>query len=1634
MQQVLNKFGLEATEKVVWQGWQPGGEYTKNITLKNVDIKAKKLRYKIPTSRFFTTKYPQPIILSSGTSMTLPITFRPLEKNMYKDKIVFETKEGKFSVPMTAVLPEADLLLQEVIDFGFCAVSDKLQKTFDILNYSELEVSFKLTFSNPFDIKPNKGFIQPNSKATVTVYFKPQAAYVYQCAASCKFGSDNDKGQTKNFFLQGTGKYAYLIVKYGEQVGHDINIDFKNVAVNTMSSKIIELVNQTPVNAPFQVIQPSLDTSVDKAFHCSQYHGIVPGNSSLNLKIAYTPSIYSVPQADSFQILALGATSCGIIKCIGQGRGPSVTLDASSISFGLADIGKEVTRAFQITNHSLVDAVFQLQIDNDFSVFHMDVKSGKLKKGTSQTIKVTFVPEKPINYYRRVICLVHNQDPLYLDLFGTCHSDQITPGVLQKKHIERYDIHKTRGLSRISPEDLRSWLKDERIFVGEDGCLEVKDDILNDELVFSKVEDGPMEEFFNDGTVDELSTTVPHICVDVRSVEFSRCTPGQVYHKTINVTNHTQGKVSCIWNSGKKGNPFSVQPSESDILPLQSISFSIRFKPTVSGQFFSAEVEGFAFYKSMRDHRLVEDATMCPPWCLTTIATGHTFPQKSETFLPDCEFNTRNLIFSPVTTINSSYKTLLLTNNGKNPVDFAFDEDESRAFSCKPARGLLQDQFQVIVFRYTPDDYGTCTKSLACRINASEKYTKDINLAASAEIPDLQIQANGAVYFQPTYVGTTSELKVSLKNPCRIPLRFDTAAKAIVLRLIGEGQMGSLSCYPEELDLGNVVVGITVSKSVSLQNESDCGLHYTLVVDETEVGSFSEQNLHKDSKESDNASSHKAVELTCLCTVVVKGVYPTLAINDVRGLGCVQGYSRKRLWNILSIDRFNSCLDADPGSQELLYKVPTRHSTRRRMPVHTRAVLDFNFGSAPHLSESCQVLINLQNTGSAIVEWNFLFPTDLQLDIEFWAQTGEFDDDELHEMFVLDQGLFSIHPKKGKLFAGESQVVSLAYSHSAVGVHRLPVLFKVSRGREILLNFIGHTVSPDERYLHFSNTKHMFDPIPVGKKTPPIQMFPLHNGGGQPVEFQLDVSPLDEIQEKNCGWKIFECLNPTGIINPGETIFISWIFSPLEAKMYSVDVMIHVIGGESNFVTFTGVGYEQSVMGPTMNLADQNDGTLPKKQLIPVAEQLMYLSEERLSFDNVPLLSAVKRVLFLKNVSTTYAISFRWLLEKSPVSEVISIEPAQGYIEPSESSICKVTFLSKGPPAIYDLDCVCEVVNETLMAKYNKELVEWHRKQEEKKLHFTIKESDLEAANKRPGSGPSKLRSIDAVYKLNRSDSDLKKYDALPPIGLETNSTINDSGTEQHPLPPDTFPVHMGVTARTHSIEEFRSNFISVADQYIIQSTSHDAKLTKSNKPEKRNCSKEEYNVMASIMPLILMDLLEDKDFAVAIKKIRDEPVPYFGMITGDGSDDAEDCEMTMATVAAAVPMEQEMKSESELPHLEKKEAEEKLDKEDAQNTFKGKLEFEDNGERTSSIEDNMAENQRAKANETDRLLRERQTWKGSISIANCRSEEFAKLLDEVFENTVFNLMTEASNGEINLTARPRLVALPPSAKGSRKA
>lgn len=55
-------------------------------------------------------------------------------------------------------------------------------------------------------------------------------------------------------------------------------------------------------------------------------------------------------------------------------------------------------------------------------------------------------------------------------------------------------------------------------------------------------------------------------------------------------------------------------------------------------------------------------------------------------------------------------------------------------------------------------------------------------------------------------------------------------------------------------------------------------------------------------------------------------------------------------------------------------------------------------------------------------------------------------------MKVQDNKLFTIEPKKGFVDPGETVQIHVTYKHIFPGVNKLPVLFKISKGREILVN------------------------------------------------------------------------------------------------------------------------------------------------------------------------------------------------------------------------------------------------------------------------------------------------------------------------------------------------------------------------------------------------------------------------------------------------------------------------------------------------------------------------------------------------------------------------------------------------------
>ncbi|XP_077997157.1 cilia- and flagella-associated protein 65-like [Glandiceps talaboti] len=1805
--QRMNCYGIEVVDGVTWKGWEPGAEYTKNIILKNVNVKTKKIKYNSPRSRFFSTLYPQPIVLSAGTSYTLPVTFRPLEKNIYEDFIEFETTEGPFKVPIRAVLPKHELAVPDHLQFGMCAAQDSVEVTFDIHNVSELTTPFEWKIREPFTVVPPEGTLDPRSSCRITATFRPKAALVYETTAVVRYGNDLNCYRTVK--LEGIGKYPHLLVSAGgksskilDNLNAEAVVHFGPIPISHRVEKYIELHNLSPVNAPFTVEHPTATTRMDTVFTCPQKTGVVPPQSLVKIPVIFNPQIVGERSIDYINVQAIGHISKTVVKLVGNCKGPCVTLSHTVVNFARIDVGENQTRTMSITNESDVEATYQFIIDCDESVFKFEKLAGLLKPKESNTIIMHFLPSQPINYYRRITCLVQNQDPLFVDLIGTCHAEQVKPGVLQPKHLLNYRVHVSRGFSLFPPEQLNELLKEGKLQLDPEGRLMMQQAESVEEYLQAPEPIPAMHEFFDDGHYSDKPHTTPHVTLDTNSIDFGQCMNLRLIEpQTVNVTNHTKGKITINWMTSTS-NTFFVTPATCDIPPLKTFSFQVTFKPNVPNQFFGAELECYASYKSMRDYRLVQDETFCPPWCLTLNTIGHTFQPGNETFLPRFNFDSQKLVLPAIDTKETVFRTLLLSNSGTTPIHYAFESDPTGTYSIKPNKGLLKDKNQLFVIKMAPKTAKMHSNLLKVKLNDAEKHIHEVMLLGSAESPDVLLENEGCIYFKPTCIGTSSQRPYKMKNISRTPLKFEwkippeerqylsvepasgsvlpnetlsqvwtfvpqehkkyvlkpyvmvcadrtdidqhsAKTKTFTVRAVGEGSSGDIRAEEIKLNFSNVLVGSSASKEIIVYNDNDCNLHYQLAIEQNIQGPYPEHETLRDpialeldrmegvlparsrtvimgtvrpcrrvnytfsiTYELKTPQGSQVNECVQLCEMTAVGVYPSLAVTDARCYGSASGVSKARLWSLFSLDNLNVCLDADPSSEELMYSVITRHSTRRRPPVYTRAILDFNFGAAPVNSEECVVHLMIENTGAVSTEWAFLFPTDLQLELEYWAETGEFDEDELHEMRVMDNKLFSVEPNQGTLDPGQCQTITFTYRHDFPGTDRLPVLFKLMRGREILLNFIGVTVEPDKKYVHFPSNKHMFYPVPIGAVANPKQVYELYNGGAVPVQYELDLTALEYIRQENFNHKVFECLNPRGEILPGRTAFVEWIFSPLEAKTYMVDVPIHIINGDTALITFTGVGYDKRIMGDTMPLTDQHDlSGVPAVQSVPVPGQLVYLSQERVSFCNVPLFSLSRRPIYITNRSTSHVVSYEWYVTSEADSQVVDIQPVSGVLQPLESTLCKVTFISIGEPSFYDLDVVCEVTDETEMASYRREMAAWEKERDRQKYEFTITEKDLEKRERRVRSCKKLSRQGTDSTERSSSDSDLKRYQTLPPIKPQkTEKDIDeqrererktDTGTPlwNKPQPPETFLLHLGITARTHTIAEFQSNFPNEVQNYFI-----DRSMSEKQGPSVRGaapemlvgpCSPEEREIISFIMGNIIRGLLDDHDFHEALRDIHREPVPYFCQFSDRpmrttsilqiGEGDVVDMEEgegmiksptgqvvsaspKMATQEVvveerALSVESGKKSISKQSSLggsmtgsrasgksvsivekpisppaqppvamatEEAAAEEYHDETLEETDLPIARSPDEEEPITEQSEELMAsraaetEVQYQQSLQAEKHLMDRQMLK--------RLPEFGCFLEAIVENAIHNVILEASTGEVNLTARPRMVALPP--------
>lgn len=422
--------------------------------------------------------------------------------------------------------------------------------------------------------------------------------------------------------------------------------------------------------------------------------------------------------------------------------------------------------------------------------------------------------------------------------------------------------------------------------------------------------------------------------------------------------------------------------------------------------------------------------------------------------------------------------------------------------------------------------------------------------------------------------------------------------------------------------------------------------------------------------------------------LTIRGTSPAIQIEDARSLSLHHSH----LWRQLNINAINEQLSGavvPSDVEDFGFAFP--QNIYDLVPIS----VDLGVGSAEGTPFNYTWLV--QNTGDCPVSFAFWLPMENDVNVEHWFQ----DDENLKDMqYVVDKNIIEINPRKCDLNIGGSVAVTLTYRCDSVGVHKLPVLLRVSDSKKVLLMLEGRTLPQGMEALAFHHpSAYDLLPVKLGDMEPPLQSITIENPMDHEVSYEVQMTALQKLADDNFGFPILQCVTPTGVLSPHSLTQVSWYFRPLEAKVYHMDVPILTNGGEAYHLTFTGMGFhphKTSLDAQRMYL-EKAFLSLPVTQRLSMPSLPLSLSVDVLRFGAIPYFSLHRRQCILRNHHRSHTYSFQWDARHPSGDHVLTVQPMVGVLKPGEEILCKVTLYSGSTSQMIEWPLTCHITNETLL-------------------------------------------------------------------------------------------------------------------------------------------------------------------------------------------------------------------------------------------------------------------------------------------------------------------------------------------------
>ncbi|XP_011499552.1 PREDICTED: coiled-coil domain-containing protein 108-like [Ceratosolen solmsi marchali] len=1139
-------------------------------------------------------------------------------------------------------------------------------------------------------------------------------------------------------------------------------LNFGEVEVGVTKIESIKIVNQSNEKQTYVMQRDSISNPLDCVFHIVECTWTLSANESFICDVSYRPILPNRKYIDYFFITDTYQCCCKVIAegyCIG----PKVTSSKSRLIMVHGNEFCKTTQKIKLINHSNISAKFMFDTDLVQCPFKINEISGTIKALSSKCFTISFEPTDVGIYKYHLPCLILDQNPIILELYGLCYYDS------DKSYVESF-YSKIKNINEL--------------------------DITNN-----------FQNYMSDFT-SVIKNNAPAISLSLSYIDFGQAKIGNIHFgkrssQTVCLSNQNKYDVIVLWEKDTS-KTFSIHPQKTKLCSNQSIIFEVRFDPVNMQCAYSKDLIARIFRVPyyITNPQISNDLLMSViPEFLSIRLIGHTYSNNS--YISIYQYEMPKTVTMPACIPSSPvYTTFIIRNFGHQSLLFCFISPTISHYTIKPMAGVInhQKEYQLIAVQLFPEVESdkAYVERWALRLNGNIKNEIYIDFHGYAEEANLSLGGDYSIIFNPVHINCEKRQPVCIRNPTRHRIRFEylicdfpkelqieqtngvlnpnettfhnfifrpdklknynfdircrlnteisNKHSIIKIDISGQSTEGFLIAIPEYLNVGEVGYEESCEMKFKIFNFSSVTIHFLLICDFTSsihifknsiidinvlpsCGTISpgkgkeikvfliprQPGFHdltikyftKTNYLIDNSKS--LTESKVLCKLTYTCYLPTLQIKDL----LYQAETNKEiskifLWKSLSIDHFNKALKNLLPLQEITIDMV--------IPLVT-------------LNEHEKFIVKLLvvNLNPLKASWYFKQKkTCLCKEQTKKKKYLKNQNSDKNCVYCIHDQSFIIYPTNLTLMKNETGILTIIINNILPSYGILWDL-NIGEERHIILNIKLETS------IILSGPRLKFNNIFIGKSTyMHYQAVWLYNNSEYENIYMIEMKNILLFNKNNYG-KIFTCLNPQGIILGYARKPVLFGFRPNKFGKYNITVLVKV--GECESM----LNIEAESTCVPKQIFDNNQ-TCPLSDIFSAPEIIIYFSKHCAILPPLSTHGKIIKIFMIQNHHQQNTFYFQWKNYELPGFVKINIEPESGLIQPQSL----ITFFIKLIIGFYeyslDIDLFCDFLD-----------VSERRCIEKKKIKKNIiKQVESEFSMTKPGLINPNVASLKTIKKPTR--------------------------------------------------------------------------------------------------------------------------------------------------------------------------------------------------------------------------------------------------------------------------------------------